>query len=715
MKRLLVILSLLMPLFLKAESVYFEGLFYEIVTSWESGSAKEHVCVVAGEEYGKYYGDVVVPDKIVFNNVEYPVAEIGYYAFYNCYDLMSVILPESVISIDYGAFQNCINLREIRLPSTLLSLNSHCFDNCRSLTTIELPESLIALGDYCFTTCMSLMEIRLPEGLKSIGEGCFQTCRALKSLSIPPSVSHIGGWCFCDGPKFIDFEESDDVLYLGVSPMSGSYGYNSVKIQRPIQYSTTFTESIGLQSLMIGSNIEDVSWINLSNESNLTMMSVASLAPPKTSRFTQSQYDNVRLYLPAQAIENYLNDENWAFFRNMIPLDNDFNDYKLSISTDSISLNVGEKTKFYYSMFPEVDSDIYVYSSPTWSPEGYDERIIEIDNSSVYAIHPGKGQITLISGLNGQIKTCEVSVIQSVTSIVLNKSTMSLHQGQSGKLFANLSPVDASDRSIIWSTSNSSVATVKEGLVYAEGVGDCLVFATAHNGVTASCAVTVLPTLVEELIIEPDSIEGNIGEKVQLNLTILPEVVTDSTVTWFSDNSEIASVDEYGLLSLNGIGTCKVRVMANDESGITKTCSVKVLPVLIDNITLNPSLIKPVKDLEIQIEARVFPEQATEKTLIWESDNTELASVDEYGLVKIHAIGDCRIIAKAIDGSGVEAECMISEGEGVESIFTDGIECEVYTINGFLVGKNFNITSLYELSQGIYILRNGNRTVIVKI
>lgn len=231
---------------------------------------------------------------------------------------------------------------------------------------------------------------------------------------------------------------------------------------------------------------------------------------------------------------------------------------------------------------------------------------------------------------------------------------------------------------------------------------------------TASCSVTVLPTLVEDLIIEPDSVNGYVGDEIQLNLTILPEVVTDNNVTWSSDDSEIASVDERGLLSLNGVGECIVTVAANDESGVTKTCSVKVLPILVDSIALNPSLIKPVKDLEVQIKAIVFPENATEKTLAWESDNPEIATVDENGLVKILEIGECKIIAKASDGSDVVAVCAISEIEGVESLFED-TEFDVYSANGIQVGKNFKVTLLRELPHGIYILKSGVRSVIVRI
>lgn len=684
MKKLLLLLALLLPSLIKAETICVDGLYYEIVSDSESDTNTAYARLVAPET-GKYSGDIVIPEKISYNDLEYPVSAV------------------SDNSFAWGS-----NLISVKFLSKFTSLPHQCFYDIRTLTSVKLPSELTTLPDSCFNFCTSLKEIELPASLTSIGYGCFDNCWSLDRISVPAEVTSIGAWSISrTGIKYIDFEESEKILSVGYVALEG---IPTIKFQRPVQFYNS-NYSMGLRSLILGNKASAILGISLSNESKLKQIISQSSIPPSIEKLSPSQYDNVKLYIPSEAINNYLDDENWAFFKNVIPLDRNIDEYQLSISTDSIVLNVGEKYKLFYEISPQIDTDVFVYTTSFDS----DDNFIEIDGNTVYAKKPGTGQITVISGLNGQIKTCNVSVIQPVTSIVLNKSSMTLNHGKTGRLFVNLSPVDASDQSIIWSSSDSSVATVEDGVVYAEGVGECLIFATAHNGMTASCAVTVLPTLVENLIIEPDPVIGNVGDEVQLNLTIIPEVVTDNTVTWSSDNTEIASVDENGLLSLNGIGECTVTVMANDESNISRTCSVQVLPILVDSIALNPNLIKPVKDLEVQIEATVLPENATEKILAWESDNPDVATVNENGLVKILETGECKIIARATDGSEVEAICVISDLEGIESIFADNIEWDVYTPNGILINKCLNATSLKNLPKGIYILRSGIRTVIIKI
>lgn len=223
-----------------------------------------------------------------------------------------------------------------------------------------------------------------------------------------------------------------------------------MKISRPI--SSVGTQNVWTRNLILGKNTNDIKCFDF-KDSFSQIVSLSS-NPPQIQKFSQTQYDNVRVYIPAQAVDNYLDDENWAFFKNVIPLEKDIEDYQLSISTDSISLNVGEKTKFSYEITPVIDTDVYMYCTP----DDYESQIIEISDGTVYAKKTGVGKITVISGLNGQIRTCEVSVIQPVTNIVLNKSAITINHGKTGKLFANLSPVDASDQSVIWSSSNSNVA-----------------------------------------------------------------------------------------------------------------------------------------------------------------------------------------------------------------------------------------------------------------
>ncbi|MBC2478275.1 leucine-rich repeat protein, partial [Clostridium beijerinckii] len=117
---------------------------------------------------------------------------IGIKAFCNCYDLEGITIPESVTSIGGGAFLMCDNLKSITLPSNLTSIEPSTFVGCDKLTSINLPKNLKSIGNGAFAECNSLDNITIPEGTKSIDKFAFDNCTLLKSVFIPNSVTYIG-------------------------------------------------------------------------------------------------------------------------------------------------------------------------------------------------------------------------------------------------------------------------------------------------------------------------------------------------------------------------------------------------------------------------------------------------------------------------------------------------------------------------------------------
>ena len=199
--------------------------------------------------------------------------------------------------------------------------------------------------------------------------------------------------------------------------------------------------------------------------------------------------------------------------------------------------------------------------------------------------------------------------------------------------------------------------------------------------------------------------------------TVLPETATDKTVIWTSSDSDVLWVDSYGIVLPIGVGDASIIATANDGSGVSAEYRVRVLPVLIESITLDPSEWAGEVGESFHINASILPENASNKTLEWTSDNDEVASVDEDGNVTVHTEGTCLITARTTDGSDLSATCIISGSTLVQSIVeSDEHTIELYNLQGVYVKSSTQEELPYNLTPGVYILRKGNevKKIIVK-
>ena len=166
----------------------------------------------------------------------------------------------------------------------------------------------------------------------------------------------------------------------------------------------------------------------------------------------------------------------------------------------------------------------------------------------------------------------------AVTAVSLNKTSLTLEVGESYTLVVTVSPSNATDKSITWSSTNSSVASVSGGKVTAKSEGTTKITAEAHNGKTATCTVTVnepVPEVVEvtSVSLNKTSLTLEIGESETLTATVLPSNATDKSVTWTSSAQSVATVAN-GTVTAVGSGTATIT--ATTSNGKTATCTVTV-------------------------------------------------------------------------------------------------------------------------------------------
>ena len=122
------ILSVFFSISASAYEVEVDGIYYDI-----SGTT---ATLMSGNYW---YGDVVIPESITFENSEFSVTSIGYEAFYECYSLTSVTIPNSVTSIGERAFYGCSGLTSVTIPNSVTSIGYGAFYGCRSLQSIIIP------------------------------------------------------------------------------------------------------------------------------------------------------------------------------------------------------------------------------------------------------------------------------------------------------------------------------------------------------------------------------------------------------------------------------------------------------------------------------------------------------------------------------------------------------------------------------------------------
>lgn len=205
-------------------------------------------------------------------------------------------------------------------------------------------------------------------------------------------------------------------------------------------------------------------------------------------------------------------------------------------------------------------------------------------NSSVnsyYGVRIRGGKLYGVTAANPNVSGTEVFLkdlttqIVAVTGVKLNQSAITLEKGSTQTLTATVSPTNAANKTITWSTSNSKVATVSGGKVTAVAAGTATITAKSSNGKTASCTVTVKnpSTTVSSVTLSNTSLTLGKGETFTLKATVLPSSALNKTVTWTTSNSAVASVSG-GKITAKGNGTAIITAKSNN--GKTAKCTVTV-------------------------------------------------------------------------------------------------------------------------------------------
>lgn len=249
----------------------------------------------------------------------------------------------------------------------------------------------------------------------------------------------------------------------------------------------------------------------------------------------------------------------------------------ITLTPKDASIKVGEIFKdLTVAYYPESSDNKKV----KWASSNVEIATVD-ELGIVTAISPGKVRITVTSEENSAINDyCEISVIQPVTGITLEKTELEIEEDESVKLQATVLPTNASNQGVNWTSSDVSIAMVSpDGTVYAIKPGKATIMATTvDGGYAALCKVTVKPKTViaTALNLSTQSSSIKVGETLQLTATLSPDNVSNKTIDWSSTDENIATVDASGLVKALAEGKAKIIASTTDGSNLSAECNIEV-------------------------------------------------------------------------------------------------------------------------------------------
>lgn|GEM_PF-5973371 len=255
----------------------------------------------------------------------------------------------------------------------------------------------------------------------------------------------------------------------------------------------------------------------------------------------------------------------------------------VQLSKEKMTLRPGNSKRLTATVLPETAENKNV----TWKSS--DKNVVTVNkNGRVTAVNEGTAIITVTTNDGGFTAQCKVTVKKGapeeidVTSVMLNKNSLTLQKDGSETLSAVVQPENATDSSVRWSSSDTAVATVDEnGKVTAVGKGNAVISATTvDGGFIAQCNVTVEEDTPEVVAVENVSLDKktltvDIGESETLTATVKPDNAANKKVTWSSNDEDVASVDANGRVTAISRGTATITVRTEDGN-FAAQCKVTV-------------------------------------------------------------------------------------------------------------------------------------------
>lgn len=338
----------------------------------------------------------------------------------------------------------------------------------------------------------------------------------------------------------------------------------------------------------------------------------------------------------------------------------------ISVSPTSFSLTSNGATR---QLSATVSPSNATSKTVVWSTSN--SSVATVTSSGlVAAVGNGSATITARTS-NGKTATSKVTVSIPVqpTSVKVNQSAFTLSKKSASKtLTATVSPSNAANKSVSWSSSNTSVAKVSSAGKVTPGTknGTAYITAKTANGKTAKVKVTVkivYPTKVD-ISTKAFTLTKKGATKI-VAYKLSGSGITDKTLTWTSSNKKVATVSSTGKVTAvaNGTATIKVKTANGKMASVKATVKTATQPTSVSLSATSATLTK--KGAKKQLTATVKPTNATNKKVTWTTSNSKVATVSSAGKVTAVANGTATITAKTANGKTAKCTVKVSIASSV--------------------------------------------------
>ena len=535
---------------------------------------------------GDYKGDITIPATITYEGATYNVIDILSSAFYNCTELTSITLPSSIDQVLNWAFEGCTGLTTVTFPEGVRFISNSVFYNCTNLTSVTFPESVTHIGDWVFEGCSSLKtvilpkeieyfgrgvffdcgsltEVTLPEGINKIGESTFYNCSGLTSITIPLGVTSIENSAFADCAGLTSIMLPEGLEEIGECAFTYCGSLTSIDIPSSVTSigAYAFNDCTSLESINIpkGVNtIEDYTFFYCTKLTSVTIpegitaigeyafhlcISLDSLILPESlthiGEMGISYCSKLTSITFPQSMESFgkgiLEGCGRLAFVKLPAIETiakyTFN-YCSNLETLVLPANLESIEDSSFVRCPKLH-DVYCYApqAPTVESNAglnISEITLHVPAAAIEnyrATVPWKNakQIVALTAEDDEAFTVKVN------SVAISQTTAILVMGETLTLTATVDPANATDRKVVWSTSDAAVATVVDGKVAAKSAGTVTITAKAGDK-EAACIVTVnagitasseLSNTVSYVVSQPNHLKGATSWAVQTGGTIL--------------------------------------------------------------------------------------------------------------------------------------------------------------------------------------------------
>ena len=666
---------------------------------------------------------------------------VGEYAFYGCASLEKAPLPSQLRNLGRYAFYGCSGLTEVSFGKELKKIESYSFYGT-NLKQVNLPYKISSIESLAFAGNTGLNTITIPANTTDIAgnalDGVTGTVVGGAAGSAAESFAQDQGYAFQDGiaAKQLTYKEEEVTMAVGarklleleVSPFHmtdqivwesedgevatitvdegdpaiaqvhakgagqtkivakagsltavctvnvGKY-VTSITIDPSYANITEIPGNVQLEASVYPRDAENGELVWKSSNENVATVSQDGLV---------ASVGNGMARITAATSDNTVRSSCFVKVNVYVPVE------RVDIFEQELLLT-GKERKLEASVLPANATNQEV----VWSSS--DETVAVVDNQGIVTpVAEGTAEVKAEAKDGGQYGVCQVTVkyVETpVTGVTLDKNEITLAEvGASEQLTAKVQPENAEIQEVEWYSENEKVAEVDEnGLVTAKGGGITnIVVKTKDGGYEASCQVTA-QSLIEKITLSQTELKLEKGETAVLTATLTPYNVLDSSVEWYSTNTNIVTVDKKGLVTAVADGKAAVKCRSLDGTNITAVCQVAVgkrepapitpappkpsAPVTpkpekpvdtrpvkkkVSGVKLNKKKVSIRVGSSMTLKTTVLPSDASDRRVKWSTGNGKVASVSQKGVVKAKKAGRAAITVRSVSDPRKKAICTIT-------------------------------------------------------